>query len=93
MQDDRLNTAFDAWIQAQTAALDVVPVAGGAELRLRYGLSGGTSAGQYAALAIELPGGGGAAPADRLAFTARAEHPLRLSVQFRMLGRGDRWER
>jgi hypothetical protein len=29
MQDDRLNAAFDAWIQAQTAALDVVRTATG----------------------------------------------------------------
>ena len=29
MQDDRLNAAFDAWIQAQTAALDVVRQATG----------------------------------------------------------------
>jgi hypothetical protein len=77
--------------RTSAAVLDVVPVVGGAELRMRYGLSGGASAGQYAALAVELPSG--AAPADRLAFTARAEHPLRLSMQFRMLGRGDRWER
>ena len=29
MQDDRLNAAFDAWLQAQTAALDVVRQATG----------------------------------------------------------------
>jgi hypothetical protein len=29
MQDDRLNTAFDAWLQAQTTALDVVRQATG----------------------------------------------------------------
>ena len=29
MQDDRLNAAFDAWVQAQTAALDVVRTATG----------------------------------------------------------------
>ncbi len=29
MQDDRLNAAFDAWVQAQTAALDVVREATG----------------------------------------------------------------
>ena len=29
MQDDRLNAAFDAWVQAQTAALDVVRQATG----------------------------------------------------------------
>jgi hypothetical protein len=73
------------------AALDVAPVVGGAELRMRYGLSGGAPVGQFAALAVELPDG--AAPADRLTFAARAEHPLRLSVQFHTLGRAGRWER
>jgi hypothetical protein len=77
--------------RASMAILDAVPVTGGAELRLHYRLSGGTSAGQFAALGVELPGG--AAPYDTLTFTARAEHPLRLSVQFRLLGRDDRWQR
>jgi hypothetical protein len=73
------------------AVLDVVPVTGGAELRLRYGLSGGSSGRQYAALAVELPDG--AARADRLTFTARAEHPSRISVQFLPLGRREGWQR
>jgi hypothetical protein len=77
--------------RTSVGVLDVVPFVSGAELRLRYGLSGGASTGQYASLAVELPDG--AAPADRVTFTARAEHPLRLSVQFRMLGRNDRWQR
>ena len=74
------------------AALDLVPQTGGAELRLRYGLSGGAAAGQYVALAVELPDG--AAPGDRVTFTARADHPLRMSVQFRTLhGAAQRWQR
>jgi hypothetical protein len=77
--------------RTSVGVLDVVPVTGGAELRLRYGLSGGASAGQSATLGVELPGG--AAPADRLAFTARSEHPLRLSVQFLPLGRHEGWQR
>jgi hypothetical protein len=77
--------------RTSVAALDVVPVTSGAELRLRYGLSGGSSTGLFAALAVELPGG--AAPADRLAFTARSERPLRLSVQFLPLGRHEGWQR
>jgi hypothetical protein len=41
--------------RTSAAALEVVPVAGGAELRMRYGLSGGAPAGQFAALAVEPP--------------------------------------
>ena len=38
MQDDRLDAAFDAWVQAQTAALDVVRQATGVpEIRRRPG--------------------------------------------------------
>ncbi len=74
------------------AALDLVPAGNGAELRLRYGLSGGAAIGQYAALAVELPDG--AAPSDRVTFTARAEHPMRISVQFRTFsGAEQRWQR
>jgi hypothetical protein len=83
------------WWQTETdptslAALDVAPTIGGSELRMRYGLSGGAPSGQYAALRVELPGG--AAPYDRVTFTARAEHPLRLSVQFQPLGRASGWQ-
>jgi hypothetical protein len=39
----------------------------------------------------------GIASSDRLAFTARAEHPMRVSVQLRVPGRGpddgQRWQR
>lgn len=73
------------------AALDVAPAVGGAELRMRYGLSSGTPSGQYASLAVELPDG--AAPYDRVTFSARSEHPVRISVQFQPLGRGEGWRR
>jgi hypothetical protein len=72
------------------AALDVVPVLDGFALRLRYALAG-PSAGQFAALTHETPGG--LAQSDRLTFTARAEHPMRITVQLRMAGGAeDRWE-
>src|SRR5262249_33759200 len=70
---------------ASLAALDVVSTLTGTELRLRYGLSSGSSTGQYAAAAVELPNN--AAPYDRVSFTARADSPLRLSIQFQPLGR------
>ncbi|MCU1383396.1 MAG: hypothetical protein JWL71_2093 [Acidobacteria bacterium] len=63
------------------AAVDVAPIVGGAELRFRYGLAGGASAGQVAALAYDTPRG--LAGSDRLAFSIRAEHPMRISVQLR----------
>ena len=58
-------------------------------LRFRFGLSGGAAAGQYAALVVDPPEG--LARADRVAFTVRAEQPMRLSVQLRS-DRG-RWQR
>lgn len=73
------------------AALDVAQAVGGSELRMRFGLSGGAAAGQYASLAVELPNG--AAPYDRVAFTARAERPMRVTVQLQPLGRAEGWQR
>ena len=79
---------------ASLAALDVAPTVDRAELRLRYGLGGGTMAGQFAALVVDTPGG--VAPNDRLAFTVRSEHAMRLSVQLRAPSAdaaGERWQR
>lgn len=67
------------------AALDIAQTVTGWELRMRYGLSGGASSGQYAAVAVELPDGPGSY--DRVSFTARAEGPLRVSVQLQPTGR------
>lgn len=67
---------------------------GGRELRLAYGLDAGPVAGQYVALVFDTPGG--IAPNDRLVFTARAERPMRISVQLRVPadgGGGERWQR
>jgi hypothetical protein len=58
-------------------------------VRFRFGLSGGAAAGQYAAMVVDAPDG--LARHDRIAFTIRAERPMRLSVQLRS-ERG-RWQR
>ena len=63
------------------AAAELAPIVGGAELRFRYGLSGGAPMGQVAALAVETSRG--LAGYDRLTFSIRAEHPMRVSVQLR----------
>ena len=80
------------------AALDVVQVLDSSALRLRYALGGGPAAGQVVALEFGTPEG--LAPHDRLTFTARAEHPMRISVQVRGAAApsasgmtADRWER
>jgi hypothetical protein len=63
------------------SAVEAAPIVGGAELRFRYGLAGGDPVGQVAALAFDTPGG--IAAYDRLTFSIRAEHPMRISVQVR----------
>ena len=77
-------------------AVETAPVVGGTELRFRYGLAGGPPAGQVAALAVDTPRG--IAAYDRLVFSIRAEHPMRISVQVRMgedqgESSRDRWKR
>lgn len=79
---------------ASLAALDVAPGVDRNELRLRYGLGGGAVAGQFAALVVDTPIG--VAPNDRVAFTVRAEHPMRIAVQLRAPSAepaGERWQR
>ena len=73
--------------------LDVVPAAGGTQLSMRFGLGGTMSESPYAALVA--PAGSGLSNYDRLTFTARADHPMRLSVQLRVptSGDGERWHR
>src|SRR5262249_5903819 len=61
------------------AAVDPAPIVGGAELRFRFGLSGGTPGGQVAALVCDTLKG--VAPHDRISFSIRAERPMRISVQ------------
>jgi hypothetical protein len=55
--------------------------AGDTQARLRFGLASGPPAGQFAALVVDLPAGIGLN--DRVTFTARAEQPMRVSVQLR----------
>jgi len=75
------------------AAVEAAPVVGGAELRFRYGLAGGSLAGQVTALAFDTPRG--ITSFDRLTFSIRAEHPMRVSVQLRGGEgvEGERWQR
>ena len=76
------------------AVVDVAPLVDGARVRLRYGLSGGTAVGQYAAAAVETPGG--VDGFEGVAFSVRAEVPMRVSVQVRAAvpgGPPERWER
>jgi hypothetical protein len=66
----------------------------GPELRFRYGLSGQITPPPFTALVFDTPGG--IAPNDRLAFTIRAERPMRVSVQLRAPregGEAERWHR
>lgn len=75
-------------------ALDSVPaVGGGTELSFRYALSGTASAAAYVALV--MPATPGISGYDRLMFRARANHPMRLSIQLREpTGElGERWRR
>jgi len=76
------------------AVIDIAKMIEGTRLRLRYGLSGGSAVGQYAAAAVETAQGVEAA--DAIAFTVRAERPMRLAVQVRAEVAGappERWER
>jgi hypothetical protein len=63
-------------------AFDVAPsVTSPAVLRLRFGLASTPATNQFVALAVDTPQG--VAPNDRLTFAARAERPMRISVQLR----------
>lgn len=82
------------------AAVDVGEALTGSELRYRYALAGDSAAGnQFAALVWGTPFGHAptsVADFDRLTFTARAERPMRISVQLRTLEGGRalrRWQR
>ena len=79
------GTSADGWDiehdPASLAAVEVAEAPSGTELRLRYGLAGGTPSSQVVALTHKTPNG--IAAADRLTFTVRAEKPMRVSVQLR----------
>jgi len=91
------NGAASDWIvetsPTSLGALDVVSAVGGMELSLRYGLGGTASASPSVALA--MPAGPAITEHDRLMFTARANRPMRLSVQLRVPKgeAGERWHR
>jgi hypothetical protein len=80
--------------QTSVTAIDQVQMVTGSELRLRYGLSGGSAIGQFSGAAVATPDG--VATFDRVTFTIRAEHPMRLSVQVRTETQDappERWQR
>jgi hypothetical protein len=74
-------------------AVDVAPAVGGTQLLFRYALSGPASASPYAALV--RAGGPQLTAHNRLTFKARADRPMRMSVQFRIPAGdgGERWHR
>jgi hypothetical protein len=78
---------------ASRAALEVAKGDRGTELALRYAIGGAASTSPFAAFAltpgVDLP------RADRIAFSGRADRPMRLSVQLReSAGEADyRWQR
>jgi hypothetical protein len=78
---------------ASLGALDVVKALGGTQLSLRYGLGGAASSSPFAAFV--MPAGPELPAYDRLMFTARANRPMRVSVQLREPGgtAGERWHR
>jgi hypothetical protein len=78
---------------ASDGAIDTVRTLGGSELLLRFALSGVPSDNPYAAFV--MPATGSIAIHDRLVFTARADRPMRMSVQLRAAtgGEGERWQR
>jgi hypothetical protein len=75
------------------AALDLVPATEGNELRFRFGLSDQITPTPAVALSYATPDG--IAAHDHLTFTARAQQPMRISVQLRAAGEGAgyRWQR
>ena len=81
------------------AAVEVGKGATGSELRVRYGLADDATRSQWAALVWGTPIGQppvNVARYDRLTFTARADRPMRISVQLRALDAGRtlrRWQR
>jgi hypothetical protein len=64
---------------------------GTSPVEFSYRLADGTKGGQYAALVVST--GNALRGHDRLAFRARAAHPMRISVQARRPTPGERWQR
>ena len=77
---------------ASDAAIDVIGAIAGSQALLRFAISGTPADSPYVAFAI--PATAAIATADRLLFTARADRPMRVSVQLRAsAGEGERWRR
>jgi hypothetical protein len=84
------RTAVGWWTESDPRSTASVDTADGG-IRLRYTLGGGTSSGQFAALATRLPRPN---RYDRIALTVRSEEPMRISVQLRTPDPGSaRWQR
>jgi len=74
------------------AAVDVIGALGGTQLLLRFAISGTAEESPYVGFVI--PATAAIAMYERLVFTARANRPMRLSVQLRSPGaEGERWRR
>jgi hypothetical protein len=79
---------------ASKAVTDLVKLEKGTELGVRYALGGATSSAAYAA--VRMTAGNTLPQFDRITFTARADRPMRVSVQLRAPGStplGERWQR
>jgi hypothetical protein len=77
---------------ASDAAMDVIGSLGGTQLLMRFAISGTAAASPY--VAFVMPATGTIAMYERLVFNARADRPMRLSVQLRAPGgEGERWRR
>jgi hypothetical protein len=84
----------DGWAlehdRVSVAAFEITSAGSTPELRYRFGLADGPPSGQYTSLVYSLPAGAG--EFDRVAFSIRAERPMRISVQIRDTT-ADRWQR
>jgi hypothetical protein len=78
---------------ASLGALDEIKAVTGQQLSMRYALGGAASASPFTAFV--MPAGADLQSYDRLMFTGRANHPMRVSVQVRERGgaAGQRWHR
>jgi carbohydrate binding protein with CBM11 domain len=77
---------------ASDAAMDVIGAQPGTQLLLRFAISGTAAENPY--VAFMMPATTAIAMYERLMFTARADRPMRISVQLRKVGgAGERWRR
>ena len=77
---------------ASDGAMDVIGALGGTQLLLRFAISGRAEENPY--VGFVMPATAAIAMYERLVFSARADRPMRLSVQLRSPGgEGERWRR